>query len=266
MKKNKTVFCLLYLAAAAAAAIYAVCSYHYDLEFYPHADSVVCLSVFAVCSVFMTMAGNSLISLAVSIAAVIAASVFYLHCSFLVLPGLLTVCAFRNIGSAEKTGKLCRIISFALTGAAFVPFLISCVKAAEMNAEIRFGRDSVFGIVLRGLLFVEAAFFVFLFIKSFSVVRTRRAGPEKGGQKKEAARPVYPESLHTVYLLAAFSVLCAAVYGTFTDDNALVCTAVISWAGCCAALYLSGEPVAAYLHEKAAAFFGIPADAEQKKK
>lgn len=262
MKKSKTVLCFVFLAAAAAAAIYAVKTYNYDPLFYPQKDSIVFLSVFAVCAVVMTAINNGLVSLILCTAAVVTASIFLLPCSYLIFPPLLIIWLYKNIDRADTAGRICRAAAFALDGAAIIPFVIGFSKSLEFSAFSEDGRESVFGYAVRGLLLLFAAFGAFVFFKSFSLVKTKKAAQSK--KKKTAEVREYPESLHTVYLLAAVNTLASFVYSLATDDNALVCVCLIAWTGCYAALYISGEPVTAYLQTKAASFFGFSAGTGQK--
>lgn len=258
MKKSKTVICFVFLAAAAAAAIYAVKAYNYDPLFYPQKDSIVCLSIFAVCAVVMTAINNGLVSLILCTAAFVTASSFILPCSFLVFPPLLIIYLYKNIDRTDTAGRICRTAAFVLDGASFIPFVIGMSSAMEFSSYNREGRESVFGCTVRGLLFLTAAFGAFVFFKSFSLVKTKNAAQNK--KKKTAEAPKYPERLHTVYLLAALNTFASAVYGCVTDDNALVCVPFIAWAGCYTALFISGEPVTSFLREKTERFFGIPAE------
>ena len=253
MKKTKTVLCFVFLAAAAAAAIYAVKTYNYDLLFNPLKDSIVFLSVFAVCAGVMTAINNGLVSLILCTAAVVTASIFLLPCSYLILPPLLIIWLFKNIDRADTAGRICRAAAFALDGAAIIPFVIGFLKSLEFSAFSKEGRESVFGYTIRGLLFLFAAFGAFVFFKSFSLIKTKKAAQSK--KKKTAEAREYPERLHTVYLLAAVNTFASFVYSLATDDNALVCVCLIAWAGCYAALFISGEPVTNTLKEKAEAFF-----------
>lgn len=262
MKKSKTVLCFVFLAAAAAAAIYTVKTYNYDLLFYPQKDSIVCLSVFAVCAVVMTAVNNGLVSLILCTAAVVTASIFTLSCSYLIFPPLLIIYLFKNIDRADAPGRICRAAAFALDGTAIIPFVIGFSKSLEFSAFYKEGRESVFGYAVRGLLFLFAAFGAFVFFKSFSLINTKKAAQSK--KKKTAEAREYPERLHTVYLLAAVNTFASFVYSLATDDNALICVCLIAWAGCYAALFISGEPVTAYLQTKAASFFGFSAGTGQK--
>ena len=264
MKKTKTVLCFVFLAAAAAAAIYAVKTYNYDPLFYPQKDSIVFLSVFAVCAVVMTAINNGLVSLILCTAAVVTASIFLLPCSYLIFPPLLIIWLYKNIGRTDTVGRICRAAAFALDGAAIIPFVIGFSKSLEFSAFSEEGRGSVFGCAVRGLLFLFAAFGAFVFFKSFSLVKTKKTGQSK--KKKAAEVREYPERLHTVYLLAAVNTLASFIYSLATDDNALVCVCLIAWAGCYAALYISGEPVTAYLQTKAASFFGFPPERGRKER
>ena len=262
MKKSKTVLCFVFLAAAAAAAIYTVKTYNYDLLFYPQKDSIVCLSVFAVCAVVMTAVNNGLVSLILCTAAVVTASIITLSCSYLIFPPLFIIYLFKNIDRVDAPDRICRAAAFALDGTAIIPFVIGFSKSLEFSAFYKEGRESVFGYAVRGLLFLFAAFGAFVFFKSFSLIKTKKGAQSK--KKKTAEAREYPERLHTVYLLAAVNTFASFVYSLATDDNALICVCLIAWAGCYAALFISGEPVTAYLQTKAASFFGFSAGTGQK--
>ena len=239
-------------------------TYNYDLLFYPHKDSIVCLSVFAVCAVVMTAVNNGLVSLILCTAAVVTASIFTLSCSYLIFPPLLIICLFKNIDRADTPGRICRAAAFALDGAAIIPFVIGFSKSLEFSAFYKEGRESVFGFTVRGLLFLLAAFGAFVFFKSFSLVNTKKADQSK--KKKTAEAREYPERLHTVYLLAAVNAFASFVYSLATDDNALVCVCLIAWAGSYAARLLCGDPVLILIKKKAASFFGLPGEEARKGK
>ena len=255
MKKTKKIICFAFLAAALATAVYAVGTYNYDLQFYPHVQAVLCITVFPVCAVLMTEVKKGLLPLIICTAAVGTAGAFYPSCLFLIFPQLLIICLFGNITGNETDVRACRAAAFTLDGLTFIPFFAVLIKAAGTSAGEALW-DSVFDYVLRALAFAVFALCLFIFIRSFSVIKTK--SPSTAKKKNGKEKTAYPERLHTVYLLAALNSLADAVFFLFTDDNALVCSVLIAWLGCFAALIIRGEPVLCGFTEKAARFFGLP--------
>lgn len=261
MKSIRKISPFLFLCIISAISLYVTSVYGFSENFFLSAKTAVVLMIFSSALTAAVTVKKKPLPFLLCLTAGIAGSLLYYPFCFLFFPPLMTLCLFQNINSTDKSGRIIRRMAFALHGLTFVSFIIALIKT-DAYSDILIGeRDSIFGHTIRILVFVTAAFGVFLFYKSFSVVSTKTRSPRK---KKNTANFAYPESLHTVYLLAALSSLATAVYCCYVYANDVVCVCLIAWTGCYAALFISGEPVTAYLQTKAASFFGFSAGTGQK--
>lgn len=248
MNKRTNVLGLIMLAAMLPAALYAAYRYHSTILGHVRFETAVCLFTFAVCSTYLCLSRRPLFPfLAVAVTG-IAVSVFCFRYACFFLPPLLILCCIRTVFSEKTEDRIC--LYFSLFGEAVCTALTVAETVKETLTQYGAPKEATaIRITAIVILFISAAFCLFLFNRSFTAIKPQKHG-KNGKTPTHGKSANSSDKLHTLYLMASLSAIASAV-GSMTIPAAFIApAAALAWCSMFVSLSLCGDPVMAYLKRR----------------